>query len=435
MKIKELLEFGVGRITKQNQTQDVGPNEIKKQAAKFGFKVNKDGYPPLLHKSAAKNSTPNKLMNLGLNEESIDTLKTAVINQVKKTDDEQLLDKVYTVLNKTNLQSRIQDVIKSETDVKKYSAIIAEAIINTPGTYKEKYDFIDGYPNGYVDVDKLISGKLVKFDELITGNNFTKKVFDELFAFRPGSAGPGEFALAALSPRIKMRSKGDLYIDNKYIEVKASAGETVSSGGGRLGEPGLLNPSGVKEIIEKYTKKKVVNDVYIHQLPALLKAHIKDGQAIKAAATEIIKTIFGYTDKNLINAIVSGSNVQEKYVAANWEKYKEESGWEGLLVINRAAQSLRYFTSPDQLANNIYSLKAIIVSKDVAKATRQILSQITLKGGGSAASAVADLDNEIDSTEIPSLNKEVLPKRKPADITAAKPRLNPSPKGVGRSKR
>ncbi len=70
MKIKELLE-GVGRITTYNQTQDVGPNEIKKQAAKFGFKVDKDGYPPLLHTSAAKNSTPNKLMNLGLHESRV----------------------------------------------------------------------------------------------------------------------------------------------------------------------------------------------------------------------------------------------------------------------------------------------------------------------------------------------------------------------------
>lgn len=39
---------GVGRITKQNQTVDVGPNEVAKQAAKFGNKVSKDGVPPLL---------------------------------------------------------------------------------------------------------------------------------------------------------------------------------------------------------------------------------------------------------------------------------------------------------------------------------------------------------------------------------------------------
>ena len=65
MKIKEITE-GVGRITKYNQTQDVGPNQVSIEAKKLGFKVNKDGYPPLLHKSAAKNSDPNKLRNLGL---------------------------------------------------------------------------------------------------------------------------------------------------------------------------------------------------------------------------------------------------------------------------------------------------------------------------------------------------------------------------------
>lgn len=69
MKIKDIEEAaGVGRITRQNQTADVGPDEVKKQAAKWGFKVNKDGYPPLLHSKAAKNSTPNKLYNLGLAE-------------------------------------------------------------------------------------------------------------------------------------------------------------------------------------------------------------------------------------------------------------------------------------------------------------------------------------------------------------------------------
>lgn len=59
-----------GRIMKGvNTTKDVGANEIKKQAAKFGNKVNKDGYPPVINKQAAKNTTSNKLYNLGLTEE------------------------------------------------------------------------------------------------------------------------------------------------------------------------------------------------------------------------------------------------------------------------------------------------------------------------------------------------------------------------------
>lgn len=43
-----------GRITKQNQTMDVGPNEITKQAKKFGNQVNRDGYPPLLREGKKK---------------------------------------------------------------------------------------------------------------------------------------------------------------------------------------------------------------------------------------------------------------------------------------------------------------------------------------------------------------------------------------------
>ena len=61
----KLDELGVGKITKQNTTVDVKPGETERQAKKLGL-VN--GKPKLLHKTAAKNSTPNKLFNLGLTE-------------------------------------------------------------------------------------------------------------------------------------------------------------------------------------------------------------------------------------------------------------------------------------------------------------------------------------------------------------------------------
>jgi len=66
MRMYEIYE-GVGIITKQNQTHDVGPNQTKIEAAKFGHKLDKDGKPPLLHKSAHKKSNPNTLSNLGIN--------------------------------------------------------------------------------------------------------------------------------------------------------------------------------------------------------------------------------------------------------------------------------------------------------------------------------------------------------------------------------
>ncbi len=71
MLIKELIE-SVGRITKQNQTVDVGPDEVKKQAAKFGNTVDKDGRPPTLSKRVKGKST-NVLFNLDLAESNSNT--------------------------------------------------------------------------------------------------------------------------------------------------------------------------------------------------------------------------------------------------------------------------------------------------------------------------------------------------------------------------
>ncbi len=60
-----------GRIVKGvNTTVDVGPNEIKTQAAKFGNTVDKDGRPPTMSK-AVKGKSTNVLYNLGLSESSI----------------------------------------------------------------------------------------------------------------------------------------------------------------------------------------------------------------------------------------------------------------------------------------------------------------------------------------------------------------------------
>jgi hypothetical protein len=68
-----------GRIVKGvNTTPDVGADAVTKQAAKFGNKVDRDGKPPLLHKKAYKNTTPNKLANLNIGE-SFTVMEWAII--------------------------------------------------------------------------------------------------------------------------------------------------------------------------------------------------------------------------------------------------------------------------------------------------------------------------------------------------------------------
>jgi len=66
MKWRDIKEDG--RIVKGvNTTVDVGTDEIKKQAAKFGFKVDKDGRPQN-HPTKIKGKSTNVLFNLGLAE-------------------------------------------------------------------------------------------------------------------------------------------------------------------------------------------------------------------------------------------------------------------------------------------------------------------------------------------------------------------------------
>ena len=60
-------EYAVGKITKQNTTVDVKPGEIKRQAAKFGNKIGKDGKPPTLGKKI-RGSKTNVRFNLGMAE-------------------------------------------------------------------------------------------------------------------------------------------------------------------------------------------------------------------------------------------------------------------------------------------------------------------------------------------------------------------------------
>lgn len=78
MKYNDIKE-AVGRITKQNQTVDVGPNEISIQAKKFGNIVDKDGRPKNMPKKI-KGPKTNVLFNLGITE-SLDQEK---INNYKQ---------------------------------------------------------------------------------------------------------------------------------------------------------------------------------------------------------------------------------------------------------------------------------------------------------------------------------------------------------------
>jgi 5'(3')-deoxyribonucleotidase len=130
MRFYELNEDG--RIVKGvNTTVDVGPNEIPKQAKKFGNSVDKDGRPPTLSKKVKGKST-NVLFNLGLAEgyklklerdENIDVLHIVDTKTKKRIEvrgkknyetNYDPKDKLHQVLDRVGKAANISELMNGE---------------------------------------------------------------------------------------------------------------------------------------------------------------------------------------------------------------------------------------------------------------------------------------------------------------------------------
>ena len=327
----------------------------------------------------------NEIVKLFEADGSVATLRKEIIDQVKKTQDEELLDKIYTVLNKSGLTDRIAGTLKRETDTEGYVADITKIIIDTEGTYQEKHAFIEGFPTGYVNIKLMLSGQRVEFNELLDKNAFVRRVFDALKRVTFGTAkGPGEFALAVMSPHIRITGKGDLNIGEQVIEVKASAGKDVSSGGGRLGTPGLLHSDNVESIVVKHLKIKPAEaypqgNLGLGGLTKLANTVAPDVR--RALAKELFSYIFHGLAKisPLVSEFVAGNDIRDEYIAANYEAYRADSEFDGIMIMNFALGQLQYFKEVKDMVRHIYKgVGVYLISSDKAAQARQILCQVTL---------------------------------------------------------
>ena len=289
--------------------------------------------------------------------EDINRLRQDVITQVQTTDDEMLLNRIFTVLNQTGLTDRISGVLQRDTDTKTYLEFLTQLIIQTEGTYEEKNAFIKGYPKGYINVPAMVSGNMVTFDELIVGIpgtpvDFVKRVFYAL-AGSKNDKGPGELALAVLSPLIAISGRGDLKIGKMEVEVKA----TTATGGGRLGETGGKDIPYEKtpSILQQYTGKdySTVN-AHVKDIPQIL-SEIEDPKLRLQCATELFTYIFRgkINVAQMAQQAANGQNIIEPYFVANYEVYKQRHGFDSLMILDFRLSRLRNYTDPKVMINDI----------------------------------------------------------------------------------
>lgn len=118
---------------------------------------------------------------------------------------------------------------------KNFTDLLIKSLMNAQGDYDDAESFLQTYGKAnYINIEALQTpDKPITVDSWLqpqgkVSKNFIKNVFLNLFGV--GIRGPGELALAFLSPQIELLSKGDLKIGDRNVELKGQSG----SKGGRF---------------------------------------------------------------------------------------------------------------------------------------------------------------------------------------------------------
>lgn len=182
--------------------------------------------------------------------------------------------------------------------LKKYAEVIAEC----PGTTEEKFAFIGGLgKKSHINEKKLLTPGKQSWDDWLTGTEFSKKLFDYAFGdprLTTDNKGPGEAALAILSPKIQLSvgGSGDIDVNGVPIEVKAAAGK--GTGAGRLTPTkntlGIYNSKQVAKMLfpSDPAKQEVVTSRYANCSANAFGNFVQDLELTTEQVQKLLQNIF-----------------------------------------------------------------------------------------------------------------------------------------------
>jgi len=311
----------------------------------------------------------------------LETAKKEIINSISQIDPntkdedakkqaEQVLDKIYTVLNKNKVLDRFTSVLPSvlkgefpDTEVMKIAGEIAKA----PLSYAEKMKFTDNLAsNKVINPKVLITPGTYTIDKLCYDSPVNKEVFLHLRAYGVGKMmkGPMEHALAILSSTITIKGKGDVTVGNTPVEVKAAIGEKKGSGGGRFGETGnvpsrdrmlelVTSDPKMKGPVEEFLSNQ--SSMNIETFTNIANSAFKDDPAGKKKLGEaVFKEIFQSHGQAVANEFAKSNadanTVRLAYIRANfdWYKQSEQGGaWQVLCGISMADNAVGVMATGD----------------------------------------------------------------------------------------
>lgn len=308
-------------------------------------------------------------------------LKDLIVQRLQSEDDRNMLDRIYQALEQSTLDERIQATLGQDEDAASRLQIFAGLVMNTEGSYAEKQQFIDSYTEGYIDTQKLTTpNQIHQYEEWLIGPPFVERVFDSLYTYTPQGIGPGEYALAVLSPNIQASGRsaemaGDLVIDGVMCEVKAK-----QQSGGRWSDnrKAKMNIRATEQAFNKLgieVGKGISGLMFARDIRPNLEA-----ADIANLAKIIVKNAFAFVNDNeaggLVQALESGDGRQiaHEWGMLSYENYQRMSNFETMLLLDGPKRHSLYFSDVNAVSGVINAGQPYLVGPE-----QQIHPQMTFK--------------------------------------------------------
>jgi hypothetical protein len=341
---------------------------------------------------------------------TVPQMKKEIVSQVEDTTDFNLLDRVYQVLSHSTNQEKIELAFGKSVNTGNLGPTkviiddMMQQISSLAGTTMQKSDFVESLENGTaVNTDALLS-KTSSFAKIFS-SKFAEDFFMSIANYGRGSKmkGPGEFALAIMSPDIALAEKGDLIINGRHVEVKSA----LNKSGGRLGEVGanketilpVLSATAMQYAKTPAQQVAMKGFLALHSVgivPAVKRLHdIFDGDktAIKAIISSAIELTLGKKFADKIGTAAtkdpSGLMAEQEYMRSNFEWYKERDGFDEILAIWFGGRKTFSFESGDELlqlrASGSFGSAGVSF---IPTKPNEVFAQINFTVGGAASAAV-----------------------------------------------
>ena len=286
----------------------------------------------------------------------------ATISGLEAADEEQakMLDRIWKLLNSDTVGNNITNAFKNpmadelmpEKTKEAHRIELTKILSQLDSDYASMNQFLKKLESGGVIDIKQLNQPVNSFNAVFGGDAVAIKAFEALKQYGVGQAqkGPGEFALAMLSNKIRLaEGDGDTEIEGiGKVEVKAAVGS--KGAGGRLGHGGASQQQQMATL-EKYAENipatleriragkggSIGISEFVKSLNAELDPSDSENRQLRQKiALELIKQnfgsyansiaeTFGQTDPNVVIA---------EYVKQNFEWYKNRDNFDAYLLIS-----------------------------------------------------------------------------------------------------